>query len=127
MERLDVLHHYAPQDRGHVARHAELSKLLAREAGLSDSEIETTCRCSLLHEYGRIGFDYELRDRLLSFTDRYSSTDVLSRTTLVRRGLLPDWPTPDEVVRAIGIQLGEKTQDSRFRRRPEVARFRQGP
>jgi hypothetical protein len=103
-----VLGWYSRDDREHVERHVRLCELLADALELAADERRTLVRASALHEFGRIGFDYGLRDELVALADRKGCVDLLSRTELVRRGLVPDWPAPAEVVAAIERALGEE-------------------
>jgi hypothetical protein len=110
-----VLRWYSREDREHVERHVRLCELLADALDLAAEERRTLVRASALHEFGRIGFDYGLRDELVALAERKGCVDLLSRTELVRRGLVPDWPAPAQVVAAIERALGEKLPQSQRR------------
>jgi hypothetical protein len=103
-----VLSWYAGEDREHVERHLRLCEVLADALELAEDERRTLVRASALHELGRIGFDYGLRDELVALAERKGCVDLLSRTELVQRGLVPDWPSPAHVVAAIEQELGEE-------------------
>ena len=106
---------YSREDREHVERHVRVCELLADALELAPDECRTLVRASALHEFGRIGFDYGLRDELVALAERKGCVDLLSRTELVRRGLVPDWPTPTQVVAAIERALGEELRQPQRR------------
>jgi len=110
-----VLSWYSREDREHVERHVRLCELLADALELSTEEHRTLACASVLHEFGRIGFDYALRDELVALAERKGCVDLLSRTELIQRRLVPDWPAPEDVVAAIELALGDALSQTQRR------------
>lgn len=68
--------------RGHSERVAKYSVILAKELGLSESEIEDIRRGSLLHDIGKIG----VKDEVLNKTDRLTQEEMEHIRTHPARG-----------------------------------------
>lgn len=119
----DMLSLHAPPDARHVERHLALSLEIAAALEADRAETELVRRASLLHEFGRVGFSYRLRDELVRFAAEHGVTEWLSRTNLVRAGLVADWPSADEVVHAIERVLGRARRRSKERGGEEFRRF----
>ena len=57
---LDAKDHYTA---GHSEAVAELCRLVAREAGLPNGEVETIARAAVLHDIGKVGIPYEVLNK----------------------------------------------------------------
>lgn len=68
--------------RGHSERVAKYSVILARELGLSESEIETIKKGSLLHDIGKIG----VQDVILNKVDKLTQEEIAHIRTHPARG-----------------------------------------
>ena len=104
-----VLGWYSRDDREHVERHVRLCELLADALELAaDERLDAGARFRsprVRPHWLRLRPPGRARG---ARWDRKGCVDLLSRTELVRRGLVPDWPAPAQVVAAIERALGEE-------------------
>jgi hypothetical protein len=123
MSNHDVLKWYSPEDRVHVERHSRLSFQIGRFMGLRECDAQSLVQASLLHEFGRIGFSYSLRDQLTAVAKAYGFTEALSRTSSISRGLLPEWPGTDQVIESIEREIAKRAAELSASDPPRFAAF----